>query len=220
MDKLADNKKEDGFMSFINENRPAAYSLMGSITEMLKKPKERAAIENEISKTQYGYLLNQGIGDTSKVKRADVLGKALKGAMAGHVQDKNDEWNEDVFEAINKKPEVRTSANTPISNAPYANPTMSTPLLDSKEMMQAELPSPEFRENSLEPVTKYNAHTGLNDRTESSRTFDNINNIFSWANGKGELNSDQYTPEQLEEIGRQRQGKKDQMLASRGKYGF
>jgi len=71
--KKTETEEGFNFDDMVSNNKPATYSILGSVNALLDKPKERAAIQNEIAKTQYGYLLGQGVGDPRKVKKSRVF---------------------------------------------------------------------------------------------------------------------------------------------------
>lgn len=107
-------KKEDdrGFIErLMSGDVEGGMAAMGGLKAFLNKPKETAATQNEINRTQYSPWLKTGPGDMSKVKTQSVMDNVVSGLMAEQIKKDKDKQNKAFIDAISYKTPNRAPAS-------------------------------------------------------------------------------------------------------------
>jgi hypothetical protein len=127
----------NGVLNWLKENPEAANMGMGLLKTLEDDRKKQGMAGSEIAKSQYGYLLGQGIGDMSRATGGpSAIDRMLSGYAAGASQREMDKRNKlinDLLKGKNKDANTRES-ETLYAAANSGNPYSSALGLQSQGM--------------------------------------------------------------------------------------
>lgn len=115
----------NGLLRFLSENPEMVNMGIGLLGSLQDERKANAYQPAEIAKTQYGYLLGQGMGDPSKYKRNTFAQNAMKGALTGMEQRKRDDFNNKVLSLLKDKENegIKDDGPTSLTSSALNNPS-------------------------------------------------------------------------------------------------
>lgn len=93
----------NALLKWLGNNPEAVNSGYGFLKGLQNEKSNQAQIDNEIAKTQYGYLLGQGIGDTSKANKMGAFDSAVGGYLSGTATRQQNEMNKKVMDLLSAK---------------------------------------------------------------------------------------------------------------------
>lgn len=100
---MEDETSGNALLKWLGDNPEATNMGIGFIKSLGEKKRQDAAAANEIAKSQYGYLLNQGIGDMSKAQGPSMADRLMQGYVAGTSQRQSNEMNKAIQDMLRSK---------------------------------------------------------------------------------------------------------------------
>lgn len=93
----------NALLKWLGDNPEATNMGIGFLKSLREEPQQRGRAGSEIAKTQYGYLLGQGVGDISKAQGPSMADRLMQGYVAGSQQRQQGDMNAAIKDMLTAK---------------------------------------------------------------------------------------------------------------------
>lgn len=92
--------EDNALLKWLNNNPEATNMGIGFLKSLREENQQKGRAQNEIAKTQYGYLLGQGVGDISKAQGPGMADRLMQGYVAGSQQRQQGDMNKAIKDML------------------------------------------------------------------------------------------------------------------------